>query len=201
MPNLGSIDVEDLTVEEECGEEASQQSSALQEDDIVCFKMAHGEIATRVGKLTYGVVAADVSQNAVYGTCILQDETVFTCSCVQLWVAKHRIDDVNIRTKCPKSKLNLMVSTLRSEPEKLAYDIQLSELQYKYDNGLRSPTGSDTVHKTEDGFPEEDTNDEEAGVDEVPTDYSNEIRDEHKDTAKTLLAMTMATLPKRARLV
>ncbi len=76
MRNLGSTDVEDLTVEEECGEDASQQSSALEEDDRVCFKMAHGEIATRVGKLTYGVVAADVSPNAVYGTCIAVGTTV-----------------------------------------------------------------------------------------------------------------------------
>jgi hypothetical protein len=74
-----------------------------------------------------------------------------------------------------------------------------SELQYKYDNGLRSPTGSDTVHKREDGFPEEDTNDKEAEVDEVPTNDSNAIRDEHKDTATTLLAMTMATSTKRER--
>jgi hypothetical protein len=57
MRNLGSTDVEDLTGEEEFGDEASQQSSALQEGDTVCFKMAHGKIVTRVGKMTFGVVA------------------------------------------------------------------------------------------------------------------------------------------------
>jgi hypothetical protein len=100
MRNLRSTEFEDLTVEEECGEHTSQQSSALQEGDTVCFKMAHGEIATRIGKMTYGVVAANVSQDAAYGTCILQDETISTCSCAQLWVAKHRMDDENIRMKC-----------------------------------------------------------------------------------------------------
>ena len=188
--------MEDLTAEEVCGEEASQQSSALQEGDIVCFKMAHGEIVTRIGKMIYGVVAADVSQSALYGTCILQDETVFTCSCEQLWVAKHRMDDANIRMKYPKSKLNLVHSSLMSDPKKLLYDIQLSELQYKYDNGMRSPTGSDSVYKREDGFPEEDTRDEDAGGDEEPTDEFNAIRDEHKDTAQTLLALTMGSSSK-----
>ncbi len=67
MRNLGSTDVEDLTGEEEFGEEASQQSSALQEGNTVCFKMAHGAIVTRVGKMTFGVVAENVPQNAAYG--------------------------------------------------------------------------------------------------------------------------------------
>jgi hypothetical protein len=56
--------VEDLTGEEEFGEEASPQSSALEEGDTVCFKMAHGDIVTRVGKMTYGVVAENVPQDA-----------------------------------------------------------------------------------------------------------------------------------------
>jgi hypothetical protein len=199
MRHLGNMDVEDLTGEEEFGEEASQQSSALQEGDTLCFKMAHGEIVTRVGKMTFGVVAENVPQNAAFGTCILQDETIFTCSTAQLWVAKHRMDDENIRTKCPKSKLKLVVSSLNSEPKKLKYDIQLSEQEYKFENNLRSPTGSDTVHKREDGFSEEDDIDEDTGVDEGPLDYCNDSRDEHKDTAKTLLAMTTATRPKRER--
>ena len=185
--------MEDLTGEEEFGEDASQQSSALQEGDTVCFKMAHGEIVTRVGKMTFGVVAENVPQNAAYGSCILQDETIFTCSIAQLWVAKHRMDDENIRMKCPKSKLKLVVSSLNSEPKKLKYDIQLSEQEYKFENDLRSPTGSDTVHKREDVFSEEDDNDEDPVEDEGPPDYSNE------DTAKTLLAMTTATRPKRER--
>ncbi len=131
-------------------------------------------------------VAADMSHSAVYGTCILLDGTISTCSCDQMWVAKHRMNEENIRLKCPKSSLNRRVATFMSDPGKLAYDIQLSEKEYKYDNGLQSPTGSERNCKREDSYSEEDSNDEEIGEDGVP-------QDDLEDTAATLLAMTMST--------
>jgi hypothetical protein len=49
--NLGNNDVEDLTAEGDDGEDASKESRVLEEGEILCFKMAHGEIARRVGKM------------------------------------------------------------------------------------------------------------------------------------------------------
>ncbi len=42
--------MEDLTGSGEDVEDASEESRVLEKGDILCFKMAHGEIAMRVGK-------------------------------------------------------------------------------------------------------------------------------------------------------
>ena len=82
-------------------------------------------------KTQYGILAVDVNEESLFGTCIM-DNGRFVCYPYSvLWPAVERYNDPAARLNCPTSKLKRYLQTYQAEPKAMALQIKRAVAVYK----------------------------------------------------------------------
>ncbi len=122
----------------------SEGQTVWKEGKLMCFVSAKKGYKKNPSKPQYGILAVDVNEESLFGTCIMGNGNFVSYSFDILWASVERYNDPSVRLDCPTSHLKRLLMICKANQK--AFKLQIREAVAEYKKSNRGPfpaSGSD----------------------------------------------------------
>ena len=124
----------------------SEVHTVWEEGKLMCFISAKRGYKQKASKPVYGILAVDVNEESLFGTCIMGDGNFVSYSFDMLYASIERYKDPDIRMDCPTSHLQRLLMICQADPQ--AFKLQIREAVAEYKKNNRGPFPSSSSEES-----------------------------------------------------
>jgi hypothetical protein len=115
----------------------SEVQTVWKEGKLMCFVSGKKGYQKKPSKPQYGILAVDVNEESLFGTCIMGNGNFVSYSFDMLWAAVERYNDPSVRMACPTSQLKRLLMICKADQK--AFKLQIREAVAEYKKSNRGP--------------------------------------------------------------
>jgi hypothetical protein len=115
----------------------SEGQTVWKEGKLMCFVSAKKGYQKKPSKPQYGILAVDVNEESLFGTCIMGNGDFVSYSFAMLYASVERYKDESVRLACPTSQLKGHLMICKADQK--AFKIKIREAVAEYKKSNRGP--------------------------------------------------------------